>query len=312
MSRILMVEDDPFVRELVQVVLTKAGHEVLEAASVASGNYVLDREPIDLLITDLGLPDGDGEALIRRAQAAGVDKVVVVSGRAAPTTVHVDASMRKPVRIDELVQVVEELVGKGALRAPAVAAVPPVSAEPGRVVLVDRMAALAGVTEALARSASGELPLRSTLRRYLDAPGVDLVAVYRSGPAGLPELVVSALTHSVPVGDISSFFGRGDLLAAADVVDDVLVDLCIDEGPVGEVLSQAGMGRIVVSPLVFAGKVLGVVAIGFGGRDEEAPTVFIRTLKSQLVLLMALAEADADTEVQLLDGGETHVERFRL
>ena len=199
-------------------------------------------------------------------------------------------------------------MGQGATPAPVPT---PMSEHNQGVVLVDRMAALAGVSEAFARSTPGELPLRSTLRRYLDAPGVDLVALYRPGPAGLPELVVSAMMQSLPVGDVSSFFGRADLLAEADGSADVLVDLCVDEGPVGEVLSRAGMARIVVSPLVFAGRGLGLVAVGFGGRDEPTPTVFVRTLKSQLVLLMALADTQADTDVQLVVAGETYVESFR-
>jgi len=60
MKRVLLIDDEPAVADVVVFALREAGLEVQVAGSLASGRRILDREPIDLLILDLGLPDGDG------------------------------------------------------------------------------------------------------------------------------------------------------------------------------------------------------------------------------------------------------------
>src|SRR5688500_10683346 len=62
MASVLVVEDEPAVRRLVAAVLRAAGHQVLQAAAVSEALAVLEDlgSTVDLVISDLGLPDGSG------------------------------------------------------------------------------------------------------------------------------------------------------------------------------------------------------------------------------------------------------------
>ncbi|MCC6487074.1 MAG: sigma-54-dependent Fis family transcriptional regulator [Candidatus Hydrogenedentes bacterium] len=70
MNRILVVEDEAGMRRILTVLFEKDGHEVLEAATVKEGLAVLTAQPLDLVITDQRLPDGDGLSLLAAAKDA--------------------------------------------------------------------------------------------------------------------------------------------------------------------------------------------------------------------------------------------------
>lgn len=55
--RILIVEDEPLVQRLMAMNLENAGYEVATAASAEAMYKVFDRERVDLVLLDLGLPD---------------------------------------------------------------------------------------------------------------------------------------------------------------------------------------------------------------------------------------------------------------
>ena len=66
----LVVEDEPVVRDLIVEVLQDLGYRALEAADGTSGLKVLQsRERIDLLVTDVGLPGINGRQLADQARA---------------------------------------------------------------------------------------------------------------------------------------------------------------------------------------------------------------------------------------------------
>lgn|GEM_PF-2432582 len=79
--RALVVEDDAKVAELVRCVLAEAGVEVSVAATVAEAESLMAEAMPDVLFTDLSLPDGRGEDMLRLMEIRG-DRVptVVVSG----------------------------------------------------------------------------------------------------------------------------------------------------------------------------------------------------------------------------------------
>ncbi len=64
-ERVLIVEDDAGVRELLRDELETEGLEVLESESIEGARAVLRGHDVDLLVTDLRLPDGSGQELLR-------------------------------------------------------------------------------------------------------------------------------------------------------------------------------------------------------------------------------------------------------
>ena len=69
-ARILIVEDDPCVRELLYLHLSGAGYEVLVAEdAMIGGRFLLDQR-IDLLIADINMPCMDGLDLVQARQEA--------------------------------------------------------------------------------------------------------------------------------------------------------------------------------------------------------------------------------------------------
>jgi two-component system KDP operon response regulator KdpE len=80
---ILIVEDEPQIRRLVRSALEEEGCRVAEAASVSAALAALGAAMPALLLLDLGLPDGDGVALIRALRAWSTLPVLVLSARSA-------------------------------------------------------------------------------------------------------------------------------------------------------------------------------------------------------------------------------------
>jgi DNA-binding NtrC family response regulator len=68
MARILVVDDDALVRETIALALQAAGHSVVEASDGRIALQILSREPIDLVISDILMPEIDGIGLILAIQ----------------------------------------------------------------------------------------------------------------------------------------------------------------------------------------------------------------------------------------------------
>ena len=68
---ILLVEDHGVTAKMMQMVLTAEGHKVETAGDVATALELADRHTFDLLLSDLGLPDGSGHELMRQLRERG-------------------------------------------------------------------------------------------------------------------------------------------------------------------------------------------------------------------------------------------------
>ena len=79
--RVLVVEDEPEIRRFVRVALEREGFEAHEADSVERGAIEAGTRRPDLVVLDLGLPDGDGVDLIRRLRTWSDMPIVVLSAR---------------------------------------------------------------------------------------------------------------------------------------------------------------------------------------------------------------------------------------
>ncbi|KPF43577.1 hypothetical protein D621_19365 [beta proteobacterium AAP51] len=82
-SRVLVVEDDADIRRFVRVALESEGHDVTEAATLQRGLIEAGTRRPDLVVLDLGLPDGDGVDFIREFRSWSSSPVLVLSARAA-------------------------------------------------------------------------------------------------------------------------------------------------------------------------------------------------------------------------------------
>ncbi|MEY2754033.1 MAG: hypothetical protein RJB65_391 [Actinomycetota bacterium] len=80
-ARVLVVDDAPEFGQLVRAVLTSAGHAVVQAPDLATARAELEETRVDLVVLDLGLPDGDGLDLCRWVRENGDTYVLVISGR---------------------------------------------------------------------------------------------------------------------------------------------------------------------------------------------------------------------------------------
>jgi len=63
--RILVVDDESILRNLLEKILKKEGYEVMLAASGKEAVDVLEREKVDIIISDIKMPEMDGFALLR-------------------------------------------------------------------------------------------------------------------------------------------------------------------------------------------------------------------------------------------------------
>ena len=107
---VLLVEDVDALRELARLRLELEGAAVVEARTGREACELADQRTFDVVLTDLGLPDIHGEAVIRRVRASsrGRTPVAVVSGAGSEELSHAVAvgaerAFCKPVDWDELI-----------------------------------------------------------------------------------------------------------------------------------------------------------------------------------------------------------------
>lgn len=118
MARVLIVEDSVDVVEALQIVMESAGHHVRTASTVAEAIRQGEALPVDVMLLDLTLPDGDGLEVLRGLEAAGhrPHYTIALTGRDEPTVreeclaAGCGEVMIKPVPIRELLARVGALV----------------------------------------------------------------------------------------------------------------------------------------------------------------------------------------------------------
>ena len=117
---ILVVEDEPTVRKLLQEVLAEAGYTVLEASQGHEAIAIVTRHQgtIDLLLTDVRMPGMDGCDLVDKIRSICPDtRVLFMSAytddpRVMDTSLGSDSTfLQKPFAPDALIQKVQELLG---------------------------------------------------------------------------------------------------------------------------------------------------------------------------------------------------------
>jgi two-component system KDP operon response regulator KdpE len=85
MHQVLVIEDDAGIRDVLRAMLGAANYRVVDAETAARGEIEARAHKPDLLIVDLGLPDGDGIDLIRSVRSWSGVPIIVLSARTSET-----------------------------------------------------------------------------------------------------------------------------------------------------------------------------------------------------------------------------------
>src|SRR6201996_899003 len=84
-AHILMVDDDPGIRDVVSEFLTRHGYTVETAADAATMERVLERGDVDLMVLDVMLPGEDGLSICRRLAGGGGPPIIMLSAMGEDT-----------------------------------------------------------------------------------------------------------------------------------------------------------------------------------------------------------------------------------
>jgi two-component system KDP operon response regulator KdpE len=107
-TRILLVDDEEAILRFLKPVLDTQGYEVLSAGLVAEATKRIAADSPDIVILDLGLPDGDGKEVIRNVRAWSSVPIIVLSAREreaekiAALDLGADDFINKPFGVGEL------------------------------------------------------------------------------------------------------------------------------------------------------------------------------------------------------------------
>ncbi len=122
LARILVVDDEPIVRELVRKTLERVDHEVAEAEDGEVALKLSKKQPFDLVIADLFMPVMDGlQLIVQLREESPNTKVVAISGSVyerKPRFLEIAGRMEsvitlaKPFTPEDLLTAVEESLGK--------------------------------------------------------------------------------------------------------------------------------------------------------------------------------------------------------
>jgi DNA-binding response OmpR family regulator len=122
-ARVLVVDDEPTVREVVVSYLRRDGHDVSEAADGTTAMRLLDEVPPDLVVLDMMLPGVNGLDILRRVRATSDVPVIMLTARAeeadrvAGLELGADDYVVKPFSPRELAARVNGVLRRSASRA---------------------------------------------------------------------------------------------------------------------------------------------------------------------------------------------------
>lgn len=122
MKRILVIDDDWQMREMMHQALERAGYGVVDASNGKIGMNIQRQEPVDLVITDLIMPEKEGIETIRelRKDFPGL-KIIAISGGgragadgylSVAKTIGADRTLSKPFDLKQILDTVGELLSE--------------------------------------------------------------------------------------------------------------------------------------------------------------------------------------------------------
>ena len=123
--RILIIDDDEGLRRVLGQILVRAGYVVTEAVNGCEGLRSFRKEPVDLVVCDLIMPDKEGLETISvlRKEFPAV-KIIAISGGArvtgydflpAASGLGANVALAKPFTREQILETVEQLVGRAVV-----------------------------------------------------------------------------------------------------------------------------------------------------------------------------------------------------
>ncbi len=190
-KRILIIDDERSMCEMLAILLKKEGLEVCTAGSRAEAADRLRAGPVELVLTDVQLPDGDGLEILRHVKAASPQTAVVVMTAYGTTEMAVaarklgaEAYILKPFDVDELRIVVRDALANRKLREEVVR----LKREVGQAYGLDRVIGVSEVMASLFEMVRAIAPTSSTvLVTGESGTGKELVARAIHGLSGRAE-----------------------------------------------------------------------------------------------------------------------------
>jgi len=120
---VLVVDDEPAVRQLLAEAVTRAGYSVDQAANATQAAAKLARGDIDVALCDIKMPDGDGIDLVRNSRASGIDTTFIMVTAFASMETAIEALragasdyLIKPVRNEEVLHRLSQIDALRGLR----------------------------------------------------------------------------------------------------------------------------------------------------------------------------------------------------
>ena len=118
MGRVLVIDDEPQIRSMLRMMLERAGHEVEEAPDGIEGIRIYRNNPVDLIISDLIMPNKDGIGMIIELKKEFPDvKIIAMSGGGlnkpegyleGAKKLGAQRTLTKPIDRDELLRTVND------------------------------------------------------------------------------------------------------------------------------------------------------------------------------------------------------------
>jgi two-component system, NtrC family, response regulator PilR len=155
--RVLVVDDEADILELLELTLARMGLDVVRASNVQQARHCLDTERFDLCLTDMRMPDGSGLEVVRHIAERELDvpvAVITAHGNLENAVAVLKAGafdyLSKPVALDQLRTLVTS-----ALKLPSVSVAP----REGARTLLGNSPAMAQVRELIERVARSQAPV---------------------------------------------------------------------------------------------------------------------------------------------------------
>ena len=121
--RVLVIDDEPGFLQILQVILSRAGYNVVTATSAEDGLELLERHHFDLCLCDLKMPGMDGMGFLAALKSRGIPLTVIVMSAYGSIDLAVDAMkagaydyINKPFQAEEILLAIKKAEEREQLR----------------------------------------------------------------------------------------------------------------------------------------------------------------------------------------------------